>query len=162
MTNSRVGLMGRRGSLQNPEITRFFGQGRRHSTGQALTYRWASTNTETPLFVKVAYSNSNFNQTTLPKNKWLSLWRSRLCHSVINLNTKTHTPACASQVCPESTNLANTELEKANLVDLIYNLLSAESFILCFCGFPDNVEMHCSFSGAAMLYCNTVHNYIVS
>ncbi|XP_070769120.1 bicaudal C homolog 2 [Enoplosus armatus] len=36
---SRVGLMGRRGSLQGPEITKVFVQGRRHSTGQALTYR---------------------------------------------------------------------------------------------------------------------------
>ncbi|XP_042275231.1 bicaudal C homolog 2 [Thunnus maccoyii] len=38
-SSSRMGLMGRRGSLQGPEITKFFGQGRRHSTGQALTYR---------------------------------------------------------------------------------------------------------------------------
>ncbi|XP_076594918.1 bicaudal C homolog 2 [Chaetodon auriga] len=36
---SRVGLMDRRGSLQGPEITKVFVQGRRHSTGQALTYR---------------------------------------------------------------------------------------------------------------------------
>ncbi|KAM6952368.1 bicaudal C homolog 2 [Lycodopsis pacificus] len=36
---SRVGLMGRRGSLQGPEITKVFNHGRRHSTGQALTYR---------------------------------------------------------------------------------------------------------------------------
>ncbi|XP_029297544.1 bicaudal C homolog 2 [Cottoperca gobio] len=36
---SRVGLMGRRGSLQGPEVTKLFVQGRRHSTGQALTYR---------------------------------------------------------------------------------------------------------------------------
>ncbi|XP_044060719.1 bicaudal C homolog 2 isoform X2 [Siniperca chuatsi] len=36
---SRVGLMARRGSLQGPEITKVFIQGRRHSTGQALTYR---------------------------------------------------------------------------------------------------------------------------
>lgn len=35
----RVGLMDRRGSLQNPEITKVYVQGRRHSTGQALTYR---------------------------------------------------------------------------------------------------------------------------
>ncbi|XP_056239152.1 bicaudal C homolog 2 isoform X1 [Seriola aureovittata] len=35
----RLGLMGRRGSLQGPEIAKVFGQGRRHSTGQALTYR---------------------------------------------------------------------------------------------------------------------------
>ncbi|XP_053179990.1 bicaudal C homolog 2 [Scomber japonicus] len=46
VTNSRMGLMGRRGSLQNPEITRFFGQGRRHSTGQALTYRLLNTEME--------------------------------------------------------------------------------------------------------------------
>ncbi|KAM7389734.1 hypothetical protein PAMP_023693 [Pampus punctatissimus] len=38
VTNSSR-FMGRRGSLQGPEITKFFGQGRRHSTGQALTYR---------------------------------------------------------------------------------------------------------------------------
>ncbi|XP_073343643.1 bicaudal C homolog 2 [Pagrus major] len=36
---SRFSLMGRRGSLQGPEITKVFIQGRRHSTGQALTYR---------------------------------------------------------------------------------------------------------------------------
>ncbi|CAK6956604.1 bicaudal C homolog 2 [Scomber scombrus] len=46
VTNSRMGLMGRRGSLQGPEITRFFGQGRRHSTGQALTYRLLNTEME--------------------------------------------------------------------------------------------------------------------
>nr|XP_046263164.1 bicaudal C homolog 2 [Scatophagus argus] len=38
-STSRVGLMARRGSLQGPEITKAFIQGRRHSTGQALTYR---------------------------------------------------------------------------------------------------------------------------
>ncbi|XP_058504918.1 bicaudal C homolog 2 [Solea solea] len=37
--SSRVALMGRRGSLQSPETTKVFGQGRRHSTGQALTCR---------------------------------------------------------------------------------------------------------------------------
>ncbi|TNN70535.1 Protein bicaudal C 1-B [Liparis tanakae] len=36
---SRVGLMGRRGSLQGPEMAKLFNHGRRHSTGQALTYR---------------------------------------------------------------------------------------------------------------------------
>uniref|UniRef100_UPI0037E7D14F bicaudal C homolog 2 n=1 Tax=Semicossyphus pulcher TaxID=241346 RepID=UPI0037E7D14F len=36
---SRLGLMGRRGSLQGPEVTKVFVPGRRHSTGQALTYR---------------------------------------------------------------------------------------------------------------------------
>lgn len=36
---SRIGLNGRRGSLQGPEITKVFSQGRRHSTGQVLTYR---------------------------------------------------------------------------------------------------------------------------
>ncbi|CAJ1058706.1 bicaudal C homolog 2 [Xyrichtys novacula] len=36
---SRVALMGRRGSLQGPEVKKVFVQGRRHSTGQALTYR---------------------------------------------------------------------------------------------------------------------------
>ncbi|XP_015235705.1 PREDICTED: protein bicaudal C homolog 1-B-like [Cyprinodon variegatus] len=36
---SRVGLNGRRGSLQGPEISKTHSQGRRHSTGQALTYR---------------------------------------------------------------------------------------------------------------------------
>lgn len=41
---SRFSLMGRRGSLQSPEVTKVFIQGRRHSTGQALTYRWAFTN----------------------------------------------------------------------------------------------------------------------
>ena len=35
----RMGLMARRGSLQGPETVKVFGQGRRHSTGQALTYR---------------------------------------------------------------------------------------------------------------------------
>lgn len=36
---SRIGLNGRRGSLQGPEIAKVFSQGRRHSTGQVLTYR---------------------------------------------------------------------------------------------------------------------------
>ncbi|XP_069577419.1 bicaudal C homolog 2 isoform X1 [Brachyistius frenatus] len=36
---SRVGFYGRRGSLQGPEISKVFSQARRHSTGQALTYR---------------------------------------------------------------------------------------------------------------------------
>lgn len=40
---SRFSLMGRRGSLQSPEVTKVFIQGRRHSTGQALTYRWEFT-----------------------------------------------------------------------------------------------------------------------
>uniref|UniRef100_A0A8C9YUG7 Bicaudal C homolog 2 n=1 Tax=Sander lucioperca TaxID=283035 RepID=A0A8C9YUG7_SANLU len=35
---SRVGLMGRRGSFQGPEITKVFVQGRRHSTGQEYDY----------------------------------------------------------------------------------------------------------------------------
>nr|XP_020498295.1 protein bicaudal C homolog 1-B-like isoform X2 [Labrus bergylta] len=43
---SRVGLMGRRGSLQGPEITKVFVQGRRHSTGQALTYRLLNADIE--------------------------------------------------------------------------------------------------------------------
>ncbi|KAM7000169.1 bicaudal C homolog 2 [Tautogolabrus adspersus] len=43
---SRVGLMGRRGSLQGPEITKVFVQGRRHSTGQALTYRLLNADVE--------------------------------------------------------------------------------------------------------------------
>ncbi|XP_059202515.1 bicaudal C homolog 2 [Centropristis striata] len=43
---SRVGFMGRRGSLQGPEITKVFTQGRRHSTGQALTYRLLSAEIE--------------------------------------------------------------------------------------------------------------------
>uniref|UniRef100_A0A3B4WDV2 Bicaudal C homolog 2 n=1 Tax=Seriola lalandi dorsalis TaxID=1841481 RepID=A0A3B4WDV2_SERLL len=34
----RLGLMGRRGSLQGPEIAKVFGQGRRHSTGQDYDY----------------------------------------------------------------------------------------------------------------------------
>ncbi|KAM4621619.1 LOW QUALITY PROTEIN: bicaudal C homolog 2 [Polymixia lowei] len=45
-SSSRVGLMGRRGSLQGPEVTRFFSQGRRHSTGQALTHRLLIGETE--------------------------------------------------------------------------------------------------------------------
>ncbi|XP_041654142.1 bicaudal C homolog 2 [Cheilinus undulatus] len=43
---SRVGQMGRRGSLQGPEITKVFVQGRRHSTGQVLTYRLLNTDME--------------------------------------------------------------------------------------------------------------------
>uniref|UniRef100_UPI003AAC04B5 bicaudal C homolog 2 n=1 Tax=Centroberyx gerrardi TaxID=166262 RepID=UPI003AAC04B5 len=40
-SSSRMGLMGRRGSLQGPELSRVFSQmGRRHSTGQALTHRF--------------------------------------------------------------------------------------------------------------------------
>ncbi|XP_019109294.2 bicaudal C homolog 2 [Larimichthys crocea] len=42
----RMGLVGRRGSLQGPEITKVFIQGRRHSTGQALTYRLLNAETE--------------------------------------------------------------------------------------------------------------------
>lgn len=36
---SRLALMGRRGSLQGPEATKAFVQGRRHSTGQVLAFR---------------------------------------------------------------------------------------------------------------------------
>lgn len=36
---SRLALMGRRGSLQGPEAPKAFVQGRRHSTGQVLTFR---------------------------------------------------------------------------------------------------------------------------
>ncbi|KAM9377636.1 bicaudal C homolog 2 [Pholidichthys leucotaenia] len=43
---SRVGLNGRRGSLQGPEISKIFSQVRRHSTGQALTYRMLNSETE--------------------------------------------------------------------------------------------------------------------
>ncbi|KAM9356873.1 bicaudal C homolog 2 [Symphorus nematophorus] len=43
---SRAGLMGRRGSLQGPEISKVFIQGRRHSTGQALTHRLLSAEIE--------------------------------------------------------------------------------------------------------------------
>ncbi|XP_043984087.1 bicaudal C homolog 2 isoform X3 [Gambusia affinis] len=43
---SRVGLTGRRGSLQGPEISKIHSQGRRHSTGQALTYRLVNAETE--------------------------------------------------------------------------------------------------------------------
>ncbi|XP_076020997.1 bicaudal C homolog 2 [Genypterus blacodes] len=39
ISSSRAGLMGRRGSLQGPEVHKVFTQGRRHSTGQALTHR---------------------------------------------------------------------------------------------------------------------------
>ncbi|KAM4732705.1 bicaudal C homolog 2 [Anableps anableps] len=43
---SRVGLSGRRGSLQGPEISKTHSQGRRHSTGQALSYRLLNAETE--------------------------------------------------------------------------------------------------------------------
>ncbi|XP_029020484.1 bicaudal C homolog 2 [Betta splendens] len=43
---SRVGATGRRGSLQGPEIAKIFSQARRHSTGQALTHRLFSTETD--------------------------------------------------------------------------------------------------------------------
>ncbi|XP_034740202.1 bicaudal C homolog 2 [Etheostoma cragini] len=43
---SRLGLMGRRGSFQGPESNKVFVQGRRHSTGQALTYRLLNAETE--------------------------------------------------------------------------------------------------------------------
>lgn len=36
---SRLALVGRRGSLQGPEAPKAFVQGRRHSTGQVLTFR---------------------------------------------------------------------------------------------------------------------------
>ncbi|KAM9795399.1 bicaudal C homolog 2 [Neosynchiropus ocellatus] len=42
----RMGLAGRRGSLQGPEFTKIFSLGRRHSTGQALTYRVLNAETE--------------------------------------------------------------------------------------------------------------------
>ncbi|XP_077957859.1 bicaudal C homolog 2 isoform X1 [Gasterosteus aculeatus] len=44
--SSSGGLTGRRGSLQSPETTKVFNHGRRHSTGQALTYRLLNTETE--------------------------------------------------------------------------------------------------------------------
>ncbi|XP_010776734.1 bicaudal C homolog 2 [Notothenia coriiceps] len=43
---SYMSRMGRRGSLQSPEATKVFTQGRRHSTGQALTYRLLSAEIE--------------------------------------------------------------------------------------------------------------------
>ncbi|KAK1904041.1 Protein bicaudal C like 1 [Dissostichus eleginoides] len=43
---SYMSRMGRRGSLQGPEATKVFTQGRRHSTGQALTYRLLSAEIE--------------------------------------------------------------------------------------------------------------------
>ncbi|XP_008282794.1 bicaudal C homolog 2 [Stegastes partitus] len=43
---SRVGLNVRRGSLQGPEIAKVFSQVRRHSTGQALTYRFLNAEME--------------------------------------------------------------------------------------------------------------------
>ncbi|KAK7922762.1 hypothetical protein WMY93_009664 [Mugilogobius chulae] len=36
---NRVGFLSRRGSLPTPDINRIYGRGRRHSTGQALSYR---------------------------------------------------------------------------------------------------------------------------
>ncbi|KAM6924115.1 bicaudal C homolog 2 [Xenentodon cancila] len=42
----RVGLSGRRGSLQSPEIAKMLSEGRRHSTGQALAYRLMNTEAE--------------------------------------------------------------------------------------------------------------------
>lgn len=38
---SRVGLNGRRRSLQTPDVNKVLSQGRRHSTGQAISYRSA-------------------------------------------------------------------------------------------------------------------------
>ncbi|KAF7668010.1 hypothetical protein LDENG_00036990 [Lucifuga dentata] len=46
MSSSRAGLIGRRGSLQGPELNKVFNQGRRHSTGQALTHRLLNGETE--------------------------------------------------------------------------------------------------------------------
>ncbi|XP_038592669.1 protein bicaudal C homolog 1-A-like [Micropterus salmoides] len=43
---SSVGSMGRRGSLQGPDTTKVLVQGRRHSTGQALTYRLLNADIE--------------------------------------------------------------------------------------------------------------------
>ncbi|XP_033949039.1 bicaudal C homolog 2 isoform X1 [Pseudochaenichthys georgianus] len=43
---SYMSRMGRRGSLQGPEASKVFTQGRRHSTGQALTYRLLSAEIE--------------------------------------------------------------------------------------------------------------------
>ncbi|XP_061582265.1 bicaudal C homolog 2 [Cololabis saira] len=42
----RLGLSGRRGSLQSPEISKMLSEGRRHSTGQALAYRLMNTEAE--------------------------------------------------------------------------------------------------------------------
>ncbi|XP_054649089.1 bicaudal C homolog 2 isoform X2 [Dunckerocampus dactyliophorus] len=43
---SRAALMGRRGSLQGPELNKCFSQARRHSTGQAFTCRMLNAETE--------------------------------------------------------------------------------------------------------------------
>ncbi|XP_029963368.1 bicaudal C homolog 2 [Salarias fasciatus] len=42
----RVGMGSRRGSLQGPEIPKVLSQGRRHSTGQVLTYRLLNADAE--------------------------------------------------------------------------------------------------------------------
>ncbi|XP_061899347.1 bicaudal C homolog 2 isoform X1 [Entelurus aequoreus] len=45
-STSRMALMGRRGSLQGPELSKVFSQARRHSTGQALTCRMLNAEIE--------------------------------------------------------------------------------------------------------------------
>ncbi|XP_033830029.1 bicaudal C homolog 2 [Periophthalmus magnuspinnatus] len=43
---NRVGFLSRRGSLPTPDINRIYGRGRRHSTGQALSYRLLNSSEE--------------------------------------------------------------------------------------------------------------------
>ncbi|XP_051936373.1 bicaudal C homolog 2 isoform X1 [Hippocampus zosterae] len=45
-TGTRVTMMGRRGSLQGPEMSKVFSQARRHSTGQAFTCRMLNADME--------------------------------------------------------------------------------------------------------------------
>ncbi|XP_028272299.1 bicaudal C homolog 2 [Parambassis ranga] len=63
--SSRVGLNGRRGSLQGPEIPKVFSVGRRHSTGQALTFRLRNAESEG---VKSERRNSLKRDMTLAQN----------------------------------------------------------------------------------------------
>lgn len=133
---SRMGPYCRRGSLQGPEITKVFSQGRRHSTGQALTYRWAFTDTDACFshifsFLYPKPNNLNNKKKSLSHswkiNDWpcwdqAAVWRLEVSpcsdseqifasYSVINKGARTlaHTHTCMCRICRESTHPANTE-----------------------------------------------------
>ncbi|XP_024138632.1 bicaudal C homolog 2 isoform X3 [Oryzias melastigma] len=62
---SRVGLNGRRGSLQSPDINTVLNQGRRHSTGQPILYRLLNPETKGG---RAERRNSLRSDVTLPPN----------------------------------------------------------------------------------------------
>ncbi|XP_020562253.1 protein bicaudal C homolog 1-B isoform X4 [Oryzias latipes] len=62
---SRVGLNGRRRSLQTPDVNKVLSQGRRHSTGQAISYRLLNPETKGG---RAERRNSLRSDVTLPPN----------------------------------------------------------------------------------------------